>query len=248
MGTFPTLAERGAMSTQIRRSLWTGASLSARYWQATLECAATPGRFEPLEQHFPISIVHFPFVIGSFRPSKLPRSGQSRNGYSPTEFAFRMRCEFDRWIVERNTARPCAISTVFRSRKSWRWLFLWKRTTPAYSTISADGLKDSYPVSAEMFRRMRTEENTHRHRLIELYRSKFGEHIPHIRRDDVKGFYQTPAALAGPSAGPGNGAPAGGNHGGGNQSIFTKLAARAGPPTRACGNCWAISPRRKAAT
>lgn len=52
----------------------------------------------------------------------------------------------------------------------------------------ADGLKDSYPASAEMFKRMRTEENTHRHRLIELYRSKFGEHIPHIRRDDVKGF------------------------------------------------------------
>src|SRR5436305_1010087 len=28
----------------------------------------------------------------------------------------------------------------------------------------------------------------HRHRLIELYRQKFGEHIPLIRRHDVKGF------------------------------------------------------------
>ena len=52
----------------------------------------------------------------------------------------------------------------------------------------ADGLKDSYPASAEVFKRMRTEESNHRHRLIELYRSKFGEHIPHIRREDVKGF------------------------------------------------------------
>src|SRR5262249_49021317 len=32
------------------------------------------------------------------------------------------------------------------------------------------------------------EEDGHRHRLIELYRQKFGEHIPLIRRHDVKGF------------------------------------------------------------
>src|SRR5437899_598535 len=63
----------------------------------------------------------------------------------------------------------------------------------------ADGLKDSYPASAEMFRRMRNEENTHRHRLIELYRAKFGEHIPHIRREDVKGFVKrTPVWLVRP--------------------------------------------------
>src|SRR5882724_11858230 len=32
------------------------------------------------------------------------------------------------------------------------------------------------------------EEDGHRHRLIELYRQRFGEHIPLIRRQDVKGF------------------------------------------------------------
>jgi rubrerythrin len=37
---------------------------------------------------------------------------------------------------------------------------------------------------------MRAEEDSHRHRLIELYRQKFGEHIPLIRRHDVKGFVQ----------------------------------------------------------
>ena len=52
----------------------------------------------------------------------------------------------------------------------------------------ADGLKDAYPASAEMFRNMREEEDGHRHRLVDLYRQKFGEHIPHVRRDDVKGF------------------------------------------------------------
>ena len=52
----------------------------------------------------------------------------------------------------------------------------------------ADGLKDTYPASAEVFRRMQQEENTHRQRLFDLYRQKFGEHIPLIRREDVKGF------------------------------------------------------------
>src|SRR5579884_3577125 len=52
----------------------------------------------------------------------------------------------------------------------------------------ADGLKTSYPAQAEEFRRLRAEEDGHRHRLLDLYRKKFGEHIPLIRRQDVKGF------------------------------------------------------------
>lgn len=51
-----------------------------------------------------------------------------------------------------------------------------------------DGLRESYPATAEMFVRMRQEEEGHRHRLTELFQQRFGEHIPHIRRDDVKGF------------------------------------------------------------
>jgi rubrerythrin len=35
---------------------------------------------------------------------------------------------------------------------------------------------------------MGSHESDHRRRLIELYRQKFGEHIPLIRRQDVKGF------------------------------------------------------------
>ena len=52
----------------------------------------------------------------------------------------------------------------------------------------ADGLKETFPSSAAVFDGMREEEIGHRQRLIDLYRQKFGEHIPHVRRDDVRGF------------------------------------------------------------
>ncbi|HEV2434820.1 MAG TPA: ferritin family protein [Verrucomicrobiae bacterium] len=52
----------------------------------------------------------------------------------------------------------------------------------------ADGLQANYPEQAEKFRTMRREEDGHRHRLLELYRGRFGDHVPHIRRQDVRGF------------------------------------------------------------
>jgi len=52
----------------------------------------------------------------------------------------------------------------------------------------ADGLKESYPATAQLFETMREEESGHRTSLIETYRERFGEHIPLIRRQDVKGF------------------------------------------------------------
>ncbi|HSM85262.1 MAG TPA: ferritin family protein [Candidatus Limnocylindrales bacterium] len=52
----------------------------------------------------------------------------------------------------------------------------------------AEGLRQDFPATAAMFDGMREEESGHRRRLIELYRAKFGEHIPLIRRNDVKGF------------------------------------------------------------
>jgi erythrin-vacuolar iron transport family protein len=57
----------------------------------------------------------------------------------------------------------------------------------------AEGLRPDYPASAAMFEGMREEESGHRRRLIELYRQKFGEHIPLIRRQDVRGFVERPA-------------------------------------------------------
>src|SRR6185312_1305680 len=52
----------------------------------------------------------------------------------------------------------------------------------------AEGLRDDYPASASVFTEMAGEEAEHRHRLLEVYRGKFGEHIPLIRRQDVRGF------------------------------------------------------------
>ena len=49
-------------------------------------------------------------------------------------------------------------------------------------------LHDTYPATAEIFKDMEAEEDSHRRRLIEEFRRRFGEHIPLIRREDVKGF------------------------------------------------------------
>src|SRR5437762_10507773 len=52
----------------------------------------------------------------------------------------------------------------------------------------AQGLKENYPATAKVFEGMQAEEQEHRRRLTEVYRVRFGEHIPLIRRQDVKGF------------------------------------------------------------
>jgi rubrerythrin len=53
-----------------------------------------------------------------------------------------------------------------------------------------DGLRETYPATAKMFEEMAEEEAGHRRALIETYRQRFGEHIPLIRRQDVKGFVE----------------------------------------------------------
>jgi erythrin-vacuolar iron transport family protein len=54
----------------------------------------------------------------------------------------------------------------------------------------AHELDANYPDTANMLRAMAGEENGHRHRLLNLYRRRFGEHVPLIRRQDVKGFVE----------------------------------------------------------
>jgi rubrerythrin len=54
----------------------------------------------------------------------------------------------------------------------------------------ADGLRERYPASASIFDEMQQEESTHHSRLIDIYRRRFGAHIPLIRRQDVKGFVE----------------------------------------------------------
>jgi rubrerythrin len=52
----------------------------------------------------------------------------------------------------------------------------------------ADGLREKHPEQAAKFNEMRGEEDGHRHRLLDLYRQRFGDHVPLLRRQDVRGF------------------------------------------------------------
>ncbi|PYE88742.1 iron exporter MbfA [Phyllobacterium leguminum] len=54
----------------------------------------------------------------------------------------------------------------------------------------ADGLKNEFPQTAKIFEEMAAEENGHRERLISLFRKRFGERIPLIRREHVSGYYE----------------------------------------------------------
>lgn len=53
----------------------------------------------------------------------------------------------------------------------------------------AQRLGTEFPDTAAVFLGMADEEDTHRARLIELFRQRFGETIPLIRREHVAGFY-----------------------------------------------------------
>lgn len=52
----------------------------------------------------------------------------------------------------------------------------------------ADGLRGQYPASARVFDEMAAEENGHRRQLLDVFQERFGDSIPLIRREDVKGF------------------------------------------------------------
>jgi len=59
----------------------------------------------------------------------------------------------------------------------------------------AEGLREKFPSSAKVFDEMAEEEVTHRTMLFDLYRQKFGDYLPLIRRQDVKGFIQHKSSL-----------------------------------------------------
>src|SRR5207302_2728703 len=63
----------------------------------------------------------------------------------------------------------------------------------------AAGLNADYSATSQIFKEMEAEEDGHRRELIEEYRRRFGEHIPLIRREDVKGFvHRTPVWIIRP--------------------------------------------------
>lgn len=54
----------------------------------------------------------------------------------------------------------------------------------------ADMLRADYPQSAKVFEEMAAEEGGHRARLIDRHRARFGDRIPLIRREHVRGYYE----------------------------------------------------------
>jgi erythrin-vacuolar iron transport family protein len=56
-----------------------------------------------------------------------------------------------------------------------------------YDDLAA-ALQPKYPEAAEEFRRLRADEDRHRHRLLDLFRARFGDHVPLLRRQHIRGF------------------------------------------------------------
>ena len=107
----------------------------------------------------------------------------------------------------------------------------------------AEGLRQKYAASAKVFDEMADEEVRHRTMLFELYRSKFGEYLPLIRYQDVKGFISKKPWLMSPL----------------NldevrkfaenmeyeAARFYRPAPRKRPGTRRCVNSWSSWPRSR---
>ena len=52
----------------------------------------------------------------------------------------------------------------------------------------AEKLKASHSAIASILESMSAEESAHHARLLETYKLEYGDHIPFVRRQDVKGF------------------------------------------------------------
>ncbi|HXA55834.1 MAG TPA: ferritin family protein [Candidatus Acidoferrum sp.] len=54
----------------------------------------------------------------------------------------------------------------------------------------ADGLRESYPSTAKIFEEMQIEERRHSQSLLDMYQKRFGDHLPLVRAQDVRGFVE----------------------------------------------------------
>lgn len=66
----------------------------------------------------------------------------------------------------------------------------------------AERLKENFPATASSLELMRQQESSHRRQLIDLFQQRFGEKIPLIRRQDVKGFVYRPPIWLNPTLSP----------------------------------------------
>ena len=111
----------------------------------------------------------------------------------------------------------------------------------------ADGLREGYPASAQVLADMAAEENVHRRRLIDLFASKFGEHIPLIRRQDIRGYIQRKPIWQIAPARRRGGAHARQRDGAGRGALLPP-GRRARHRRRRFASCSATSPRPRSST
>ena len=111
----------------------------------------------------------------------------------------------------------------------------------------AQSLRTDYPGSAAVFDGMAVEEDQHRKRLIDLFRVRFGEVIPLIRREHVAGYYaRSPVWLTQiPEPGP---HPVGSRRDGAHRPRNSTAPPPPAPPTPPRASCWAIWPPPKPGT
>lgn len=57
----------------------------------------------------------------------------------------------------------------------------------------AERLRIDYPGTARLLEGMQAEEGHHREQLLQLHRTRFGEHIWHVQRTDIRGFVSRPS-------------------------------------------------------
>lgn len=57
----------------------------------------------------------------------------------------------------------------------------------------AEVMRENFPSTAQLLDEMQREESHHRASLLELYRNRFGDYIPHIKRTDISGFVNRPS-------------------------------------------------------
>jgi erythrin-vacuolar iron transport family protein len=112
--------------------------------------------------------------------------------------------EKEREFAKMTSRRACAMLLPQRGGNGWmlkKFKDLTEKEILALAIASeeedgriygefADALRETYPSTSKMFEEMREEEAVHRDRLLAMFRQRFGEHIPLIRRENVKGFLQ----------------------------------------------------------
>jgi rubrerythrin len=106
--------------------------------------------------------------------------------------------EVSRWVITGGNT----VAKNFKDLVEQEILALAISSEETDARIYADfaaGLKVDYPATSQIFEEIEAEENEHRRQLIDDYRRRFGEHIPLVRREDVKGFvHRKPAWMIRP--------------------------------------------------